>query len=377
MTTFPLPHLTLSDAMQMQFRLVDCIHQVFDGREIVQDGDYGYSLQPDLGRPLFTAKVEDVLQRFFASPSIALVRGGGTSALRAILMVAIRAGQRVLVHKAPLYPTTEETLAALGATLVAADFNDPVAVERALSTGIDLLHIQHARHLLSDRYDVAELIKLAQASSTPPLVMVDDNYTACRVSTIGSQLGADVSGFSFFKLLGPSLGCVSAGTARGTELVRRVRRLNRSGGLRVPGPEAMDVLRGLVLAPVALAVQGRVVDEIVRRLNRGECDGVKHAYAANCNSYAVFVELEEPLGSVVLDNASRLGAQRHVVGSESRIELTALFHETFHYFAAGADAQIGDRAAYWIRINPHRAGPDTIIRVLASAITEVRQRSTS
>jgi hypothetical protein len=370
--TSPLPRLTLADAIEMQFKLVDCIHRVFDGREIVQDGDYGYSLRPDLGRPLFTAKVEEVLERFFGSPSVGLVRGGGTSALRAIVMAAIKPGDRVLVHAAPLYPTTAETFAALNANLVVADFNDSAAVEHALSDGVDLVHIQHARHFLGDHYDVARLIQLSKVVRTPPLVMVDDNYAACRVPEIGSQHGADVSGFSFFKLLGPALGCVSAGTERGVSLVARVRRLNRSGGLRVPGPEAMEVLRGLVLAPVALATQGQVVEEVVRRLNLGECDGVRAAHAANCNSYAVFVELDEAVGPAVLEAASALGAQRQVVGSESRIEMTALFHETFHYFALGADRDIGARTSNWIRINPHRAGPETIVRVLSEAIRQAR-----
>lgn len=373
MKTFPLKRLSHSEALDMQFRLVDAIHRVFDGHEVVQDGDYGYSLRPELGRPRHTAKVEEVLEKFFDVPRAALVRGGGTSALRTIIMAAIRPAGRVLAHIAPLYPTTKATLDAMGAQIVTADYNDGAAVESALRQDIDLVHIQHARHLLSDRYDLADLIKRTRAASPKAAIMVDDSYAVCRTAAIGAQLGADISGFSFFKLFGPGVGCAVAGTERGITIVDRMRQLNRSGGQRVPGPEAMEVLRGLVHAPVGLANQGLVVEELTRRLNSGECSGVRAAHAANCNSYAVFVELDKPISADVLDVTPGLGAQRQVVGSESRIELTALMHETFHYFEAGADKDIGDRRNHWLRINPHRAGPDTIIRVLSEAIRTVSQ----
>ena len=374
MKTYPLKRLTAAQALAMQFKLVDAIQRVFDGHEVVQDGDHGYSLQPELGRPRHTAKVETALELFFDLPRLALVRGGGTSALRSIIMAAIRPAGRVLVHSAPLYPTTRETLAAMGAEVVAVDYNDTEAVANALRQNVDLFHIQHARHLLSDRYDLAELIRLAHSTAATTTIMVDDSYAVCRAPAIGAQLGADISGFSFFKLFGPGTGCAVAGTARGMEIIDRLRQLNRSGGQRVPGPESMEVLRGLVLAPVALANQGEVVEELAARLSSGECKGVRAAYAANCNSYAVFVELEEPISASVLDITPTLGAQRQVVGSESRIEMTALFHETFHYFAAGADKDIGDRRDSWLRINPHRAGPDTIIRILSEAIQTATKR---
>lgn len=373
MKTSPLKRLTHEQALAMQFRLVDSIHRVFDGHEVVQDGDWGYSLRPELGRPSHTAKVEEALEKFFDVPRLALVRGGGTSALRTIIMASIRPGSRVLAHSAPLYHTTRETLAAMDAEIVTADLNDRAAVENALRQKIDLFHIQHARHLLSDHYDLAELIKLGRATSSATTIMVDDSYAVCRAPSIGAQLGADISGFSFFKLFGPGVGCAVAGTERGTAIVDRMRQLNRSGGQRVPGPEAMEVLRGLVHAPVGLANQGHVVEELTLRLNKGECPGVRAAHAANCNSYAVFVELDKPISADVLDVTPGLGAQRQVVGSESRIELTALMHETFHYFEPGADKDIGDRRAHWLRINPHRAGPDTIIRVLSEAIRTVSQ----
>lgn len=375
MKTYPLKRLSLEQATELQFRLVDAIHREFDGREIVQDGDHGHSLRPDLGRPLYTAKVEAVLEAFFDLPRVALVRGGGTSALRSIIMSALRPAGSVLVHDAPLYPTTRETFAAMGALVGTADFNDTDALAAAMRAQPELLHVQHARHLLADRYDLADVLSTARSVSPATFVMVDDSYAVCRAPAIGAQLGADVSGFSFFKLLGPSVGCVAAGSPRGVALIDRIRQLNKSGGQRVPGPEAMEILRGLVLAPVALAVQGGVVEQVAARLQARECAGVQGAWAANCNSYAVFVELEEPIAAQVLDIAQTLGAQRQVVGSESRLEMAALIHEPFHYFAGAGDVGAVIGSDRWLRINPHRAGPDTIIRILSEAIAAVRDRS--
>ena len=50
------------------------------------------------------------------------------------------------------------------------------------------------------------------------------------------------------------------------ELIDRIYKMQYSGGSQVQGHEAMEALRGLIYAPVALAIQSEVNEELVRRL---------------------------------------------------------------------------------------------------------------
>src|SRR5204863_10109748 len=75
MRTYPIPQMRLAEALALQHRLVDLMHRHFDGREILQAGDYG--ADPALGRPRFTAKVEAVLADLFDAEDAVLVRGAG------------------------------------------------------------------------------------------------------------------------------------------------------------------------------------------------------------------------------------------------------------------------------------------------------------
>lgn len=98
-------------------------------------------------------------------------------------------------------------------------------------------------------------------------VVTDDNYAALKVDAIGCQAGADLSTFSCFKILGPE----GVGAVIGSkELIDRIYKMQYSGGSQVQGHEAMEALRGLIYAPVALAIQSEVNEELVRRLNAGE-----------------------------------------------------------------------------------------------------------
>ncbi len=68
---------------------------------------------------------------------------------------------------------------------------------------------------------------------------------------------------------------------------------NYSGGMQVQGHEALDVLHGLVYAPVALALEAGVSEECVQRLNAGEIPEVKQAFVANAQSKVILVEFKE------------------------------------------------------------------------------------
>ena len=110
-----------------------------------------------------------------------------------------------------------------------------------------------------------------------------------KVSKIGVQCGADLSAFSMFKLLGPEgVGCVLGKKS----YIDKIEEFNYSGGSKVQGIEAMEVLRGLVYAPVALAIQAEVNEELVIRLNHGEVKGVKQAFLANAQSKVLLVNLK-------------------------------------------------------------------------------------
>ena len=83
MKTFPLQSLTIIEAQQKQFTLVDSICRHFPGAEFLTSGDLG--LTPGLNQPRITQRVEQVLADAFHAPAAALVQG----ALIATLMNAI------------------------------------------------------------------------------------------------------------------------------------------------------------------------------------------------------------------------------------------------------------------------------------------------
>ena len=59
MKTFPLQSLTIIEAQQKQFALVDSICRHFPGSEFLTGGDLG--LTPGLNQPRVTQRVEQVL----------------------------------------------------------------------------------------------------------------------------------------------------------------------------------------------------------------------------------------------------------------------------------------------------------------------------
>ncbi|MEW8979177.1 MAG: aminotransferase [Symbiobacterium sp.] len=355
--TYPLPALSLAEAAALQWRLVDLIHRHFDGHAILQTGDLG--VVPGLGRPRATAQVERVLADLFEAEDAALVRGAGTGAIRAALQ-ALPGARRILVHRAPVYSTTRVTLAAMRLEVLEADFHDPAEVAR-VAREVDVALVQHARQRMTDRYDIGAVIRTLRQAAPGLPVITDDNYAVCKVPAIGVQLGATASTFSLFKLLGPEgVGCVVGEGA----LIERIHRDAYSGGTQVQGPEAMEALRSLVYAPVALALQAQVVQEVVDRLNAGEVPGVAAAAVANAQSRVALVQLEEPIADRVLAAAPQFGAAPYPVGAESRYEVSAMFYRASGTFLADRP----DLAPYLLRINPMRAGAETVLRVLRQSV---------
>jgi hypothetical protein len=356
--------MTVPEAMDLQFRLVDLIHQNFDGRQALEAGDYG--APPDLGRPRATAQVERVITALFGAEDAALVAGAGTGAIRAGLMACLTPGSPVVVHDVPMYATTAVTFRAMGLERRGVDLNDPGARQEVLRGGASMVYLQHARQMLDDHFSTEEVIADARALSPASIVMVDDNYTIMQVPRSGLELGADLSAFSLFKLLGePGVGCVM-GRA---DLVARVRDDAYSGGSKIQGPAAVASLRQMVYAPVALAIQSQVVQEVVGRLADGEIPGIRRAMIGSHQECSILIETEEPLTARVLEVAWRHGATTYPVGSQSRFETGVMIYRLSRAIREADPA----RAARMMRVSPFRAGPDTVVRILSAALADARK----
>jgi hypothetical protein len=361
--THPLAQLTMDEAKALQFRLVDLMHRHFDGEESLQAGDYGAAA--DLGRPRATAKVEAVLAELFGAQDAALVAGAGTGALRSALMASLEPGAQVLIHGVPMYATTAVTFRAMGLRQLAVDLNDGPARREALRRQPAMVYLQHARQMLEDAFDVGEIIQEARELAPSAVILVDDNYTAMQVPKAGVELGAHLSAFSLFKLLGePGVGCVVGDG----DLVRRIRDDAYSGGSKVQGPVAVSTLKAMTQAPVTFAVQSEVVGQVVDRLNAARLPGVRAAYLGNHQERSVLVELDEPIAHRIFDIAWRWGAARHPVGSQSRFDTNMLVYRLSRAMCE-ADPELAERM---IRVAPFRAGPDTVMRVLTEVIAAAR-----
>ncbi len=366
MKTYPLHSVSLEEAKQLQFRVVDAVTRHFDGRAVLSLGDLGVS--EGLNRPVATHKAEQVIAEVFGAEDATLVRGAGTGAIRWGLTSFMHNGGKLLVHKAPIYPTTKVTIETMNLRPVEADYNTPGEIARVLRGNPDIggALVQVTRQKPDDRYDLAAVIGEIHAACPALPVLTDDNYAVMKIPQIGVQCGASLSSFSSFKLLGPE----GVGVLTGShELIERVRAWNYSGGSQVQGHEAMAVLRGLIYAPVALAVESEVADELVRRLCAGEVAGVKDAFLANAQSKVLLVEFDEEIAPQVLKAAVGCGGAPHPVGSESKYEFVPMFYRLSGTFRQ-QDPALERRM---IRINPMRGGADTVIRILSQAIKEAKE----
>ncbi len=364
MKGYPIPVMNLEEAKEAQFKLVDQIHREFTMDEFFQMGDIG--LAPPRQFPVYTGKVERVLAAYFGVESALLVRGAGTGAIRAFLNARLKPGDKILVHDAPIYPTSLDIIQSMGLVPVFYDYHKLEDMEQEILTDVDFALVQHSRQKPEDSYELADvLFKLKRMKPTIE-ILTDDNYVVFKAPRIGCQAGADVSAFSLFKLFGPEgIGCLIGKK----EMLDAVRQRMYSGGSKVQGHEAMDALRSMVYAPVSFAIQSETADQIVRILNAGE-PGIKEAYIVNAQSRVILVELKKPIAKKVLAISRSLGAASYPVGSESRYEIPALFYRVSGTF----------RAAYpemeetTIRINPMRAGKETVLRILREAVAKAEEQ---
>ena len=364
MKTYPLESLNLEQATQLQFKVVDCITKHFDGQEILTRGDLG--VVPLLNKPKTTKKVESVIADIFDAEQSILVRGAGTSAIRYALFATIKHGETLLVHKEPIYNTTITSIEMMGLKTVSANFNDIDDIKRVIKENQDIkcALVQYTRQSIDDKYDMKEVISAIKGTKDIP-VITDDNYAVMKVEDIGSQCGADLACFSTFKLLGPEgIGCIVGKK----EYIEFLVSHHYSGGSQVQGFEALDVLRGLVYAPVSLAIQARVNDNLVKRLNANEISGIKNAFLANAQSKVLIVEFNENIAKEVLIEAKKLGAAQNPIGAESKYEMSPMFYRVSGTFRA----KNPDIDKNTIRINPMRAGEETILRILKQSIEKVK-----
>ncbi len=366
MNVSPLKSISIEEAKQKQFDLVDAICKEFSGRNFLSLGDLG--VVTGYNKPETTSKIEKVIADFFNEDACTLVTGAGTGAIRNALQVLLPPSGKILVHTSPVYSTTTVSLQGLNAQLIEADFNDKNDIKKVLiENQVDLALMQYTRQKIDDHYDMEEVIKTIKETQDVP-ILTDDNYAVMKVSEIGVELGADVSCFSSFKLQGPE----GIGIVVGKEsIITKINKLNYSGGSKVQGWQAMEVLRGLVISPVMLAIQAEENNKVVSNLKSLNHPQIKNVFLANAQSKVLLVEFKEDIDEEVLIEAEQRGAAPYPVGAESKYEISPMFYRVSGTFLEN-DPTLKKRM---IRINPMRAGSKTVIRILLESIKEVENVS--
>src|SRR5690606_24521159 len=130
MKTYTLNSHSVGEARKKQIELIDEITKVFRGSEILTRGDLG--VVPGLNQPKTTNKVEKVLGNYFNAEAAMLVRGAGTMAIRMALHATMNIGDILLVHDAPIYPTTKVSIDTMGLKTIATDFNQLELLKKVL-----------------------------------------------------------------------------------------------------------------------------------------------------------------------------------------------------------------------------------------------------
>lgn len=360
MKTFPLESITLEQAMQKQFKLVSCVMNHFEGAESLTRGDLGVH-QPG-NMPITTCKAEKALAQFFDAEDCILVRGSGTGAIRYGISSMIPCGGKILIHDAPPYSTTMTSFEMFNLQIIKADFNRLEEIKRVMSehTDISAALIQYSRQKIEDSYNMSEVVATIKSCKDIP-ILTDDNYAVMKVNKIGIECGADLSCFSTFKLQGPEgIGCVVGKKC----YIDKIRKMHYSGGCQTQGFEALEVIRGLTYAPVMLAITAKTAEEVLDRINKGEVTGIKNAFIANAQSKVLLIEFDKPIAKKVLEEADKLGALPNPVGSESKYEIEPLFYRVSGTFLK-TDPTLAD---YMIRVNPNRAGADTVLEIIQKSI---------
>lgn len=156
MKTFPLQSLALAQAQQKQFALVDTLCRHFPGADFLAGGDFG--LVPGLNQPRVTQRVEQVLADAFHAQAALL-----------------KSGQRLLVHDAPVYPTTQVLVEQMRIVLIRADFNDLLAIKQAIAEyRPDAALVQHTRQHPQDHYVLSEVLAEIANNGVPTLTDGDE-----------------------------------------------------------------------------------------------------------------------------------------------------------------------------------------------------------
>lgn len=363
MKSYPLKSISLEEAIQLQFKLVDCVTNEFNGYEVLELGDLGVHKLGNI--PQTTKKVEKVIAKFFNAQDACLVRGSGTGAIRESLAATLTDSREVLIHSSEVYSTTKTSFELLGITSCVVNYNDIEKVNNASIQypNCSVALVQVTRQAIEDNYDLREVIESLHKQGFT--IITDDNYAVMKTSAIGIESGANLSTFSTFKLLGPEgIGCIVGDK----EIIDIIRKYHYSGGSQVQGFESLEALRGMIYAPVSLAIQANVIEEVYKDIKENKYPEVKDVYIANAQSKVLLVELESPIAPDVLKEAELLGALPHPVGSESKYEIAPLFYKVSGTMLKEDPTRIN----YWIRINPMRAGKETILRILNEAIKRVK-----
>lgn len=366
MNTFPLESISIDEAMNLQFKIVDRITENFNGIDILSQGDLG--VVQGLNKPKYTKKVESTIAEIFDAEAATLVRGAGTGAIRWGLISFMKPLDKLLVHDAPIYPTSKVTIETMGLEVVKANFNSIDNIKEVIKNNPDIKGalVQVTRQKLDDCYELEKVIKTIKESKKDINIITDDNYAVLKTKKIGCQCGSDLCSFSAFKILGPQGIGVLVGKK---DLIEKVSKMNYSGGSQVQGFESMEVLRGLVYAPVALSIQSKINEELVERLNKGEIPEVKDAFLVNAQSKVLIVEFKDKIAKEILSVTPSFGAAAHPIGSESKYEFVPMIYRVSGTFRE-SDPSLEERM---IRINPMRSGADTIIRILKDSIDAVKK----
>ena len=193
MKTYPLHSISLEQAKQLQFKVIDAVTRNFQGEEVLSLGDLG--VVKGLNKPRCTVKVEKVFADTFDAPAALLVRGSGTGAIRWALTACLKPGDAILVHTSPIYTTTQVTIDAMGLKPIRADFNDLEQLKAVCAQHKDEIRgalVQLTRQKPEDRYDYKAVIAAIKAALPGIPVVTDDNYAALKVDAIGCQAGADL-----------------------------------------------------------------------------------------------------------------------------------------------------------------------------------------
>ena len=243
-TTYPLSSISLDAAKKLQFKIIDTITRHFDGYEVLSLGDLG--VVSGQNKPATTMKAEAVFAEVFDAEAAIFVRGSGTSAIRWSLVSAMKPGEALLVHDAPVYNTTAITIESMGLTVIRADFNRRQEIARVIEEKKSVIRgvlVQQTRQKIDDAYDFCAVIAQIKKLLPDVPVITDDNYAALKVERIGCQAGAELASFSCFKILGPEGVGVVLGKRR---YIEKIHQMQYSGGSQVQGHEAMAALRGLI-----------------------------------------------------------------------------------------------------------------------------------